>query len=331
VINSIWYTKKLPLYLYPLVPITWLFRVLIYYRKWLYNHHLLGFKTQYFPVPIVIVGNVTVGGTGKTPLIIHLYHLLRSHGYTPGIISRGYTLKTKSKNLEWVLPTSLPTEVGDEPVLLAQRLGCPIVVSANRPAAVQALLDSRQEGKQINIILSDDGLQHYALGRDLEIVVLDGQRQFGNGYCLPLGPLREPITRLALVDLIIANGMPFEDNQYDMNLVPENFDTEQYLQNLKGRTVHAVAGIGNPERFFKSLRAYDIQIIPHIFADHYDFKAEDIQFNDDFPVIMTEKDAVKCQRFMTDKHWVLRVKALVNPLFDARFMVLMKEKGESHG
>ena len=347
-ISSIWYQKKLPFYLYPFIPITWIFIFIISCRKYLYKHNLLGFKIHYFPVPVVIVGNISIGGTGKTPLIIHLYHLLKSQGYNPGIVSKGYIPNKKTNGLRWVFPTSLVSEVGDEPLLLAQRLGCPIVVSANRPEAVHTLLASReQDHNPIDIILSDDGLQHYALGRDLEIAVIDGKRQFGNGYCLPLGPLREPITRLRCVDLIMSNGIAFQDNQYDMSLVPENDTTEEYLKTLKGKTVHAIAGVGNPERFFESLKAYHLQIIPHVFPDHYDFKPKDIRFTDDFPVIMTEKDGVKCHRFMTNKHRVLRVKTSVNPLFDARFLVLLQEKmlkrskfyerqvtmekGESHG
>ncbi len=326
-ISSIWYQKKLPFYLFPLIPITWLFRFIIYFRKSLYKHSLFGFKTHYFPIPVVIVGNISIGGTGKTPLIIHLYHLLKSQGYNPGIVSKGYIPNKKIRGARWVFPTSLASKVGDEPLLLAQRLGCPIVVSENRPQAVQTLLNTReQDHNPIDIILSDDGLQHYALGRDLEIAVIDGQRQFGNGYCLPLGPLREPITRLNFVDLIISNGIAFQENQYDMSLVPENDTSEDYLKSLKGQTIHAIAGLGNPKRFFESLSAYEIQVIPHVFPDHYDFKPKDIRFNDNFPVIMTEKDAVKCRSFMTNKHRILRVKASVNPLFDARFLVLLQEK-----
>lgn len=294
---------------------------MVYSRKMLYAYDFPGFKTHHYSVPVIVIGNLTVGGTGKTPLIIHVYQLLKSYGFTPGIVSRGYIPKRKKSDsdVHWVTTESLASELGDEPVLLAQRLKCPIVVSSNRNRAVKALIHS----KCVDIILSDDGLQHYAMGRNIEIAVIDGKRRFGNGYSLPLGPLREPINRLNSVDLIITNGVPFENNQYDMTFIPE--DTHQ-LENFKHKTAHAVAGIGNPERFFQSLREHHIHVIPHVFPDHYVLQEKDLVFQDKFPIIMTEKDAVKCKFFRTDKHFVLRIQASVNPLFDARLLVLLREK-----
>lgn len=316
IITRIWYGKNLPIYLYPFIPLSWLFQFLSYVRKKCYQFNIPGFKCHRFSIPLIVVGNITVGGTGKTPLIIHLYHLLCSKGFNPGIVSRGYIPFKKHCSPIWVSPQSLATEVGDEALLLAKRLECPIVIAANRVEAIQMLI----QDQNIDIILSDDGLQHYAMNRDIEIAVIDGSRQFGNGYCLPLGPLREPLNRLHSVDFIITNGIPFDKNQYDMRLIPEN---EFLLQRLKGQTVHAIAGIGNPDRFFQLLRNYEIHVIEHIFPDHHLYKSQDIQFADDLPIIMTEKDAVKCTAFMTDKHQILRIKALLNPLFDAKLLMAL--------
>lgn len=323
IIEPLWYRKKLPFYLYPLIPLSWIFRFLITVRKTCYHLNLPGFKTHHFPLPIIVVGNITIGGTGKTPLIIHLYHLLKSHGFTPGIVSRGYIPFKKQDNSTSVHPNSLPGEVGDEPLMFAQTLNCPIVIASNRAHAVQTLINAQN----IDIILSDDGLQHYALGRDIEIVVLDGERQLGNGYCLPLGPLREPATRLHSVDLIITNGGGnfLQNNAYTMKLIPVN---ESLLKALQGKRVHAIAGIGNPQRFFQLLRNYSIQVIEHAFPDHHKFKPEEIQFADDFPIIMTAKDAVKCKAFMTHRHHVLHVQASVDSGFDAKLIELLIEKNK---
>jgi tetraacyldisaccharide 4'-kinase len=315
-IDRIWYRKTLAFYLWPFIPLSWLFKFIIYLRKKCYQINLLGFKTHRFPIPLIVVGNITVGGTGKTPFIIYLYQLLKSQGYNPGIVSRGYIPFKKHSIPIWVSPQSSPKEVGDEPLLVAQQLQCPIVIAANRVQAVQTLI----QAKNIDIILSDDGLQHYSMDRDIEIAIIDSTKQFGNGYCLPLGPLREPIKRLDSVDLIITNGIPFGKNQYEMKLIPEN---PSILQNLAGKKIHAIAGIGNPKRFFQLLRDYDIDVIEHAFPDHYSYRPEDILFPDNFPIIMTEKDAVKCTSFITSKHQVLRVKAEVNPLLEAKLMLLL--------
>jgi tetraacyldisaccharide 4'-kinase len=317
----LWY-KKYPV-LWPLIPFSWIFSAIVSLRRFCYNIGLL--SQQYFDVPVIVVGNLTVGGTGKTPLVIHIANLLKQRGKIPGIISRGY--KGKAKGPVCVTEFSDPRMVGDEAVLLAKKLHCPVVVGANRPDALRLLLKTFP----IDVVIADDGLQHYALYRHIEIAVVDGVRRFGNGFCLPTGPLREPKKRLRSVDFIINNGGIPENNEYDMEMLPLALynllepDQKRALNTLEGKRVHAVAGIGHPERFFQLLRSYHIQVIPHSFPDHTFFKPTDIQFSDELPVIMTEKDAVKCAAFASSKHWVLTMKMRVNPLFDARLLNLLQE------
>ncbi len=324
-ILDIWYRKKLPIYLWPLIPLSWIYLIIITIRKKLYKLGI--FRIKKVSLPVIIVGNVTVGGTGKTPLVMHIYELLKQRGLRPGIISRGYKGKRSGLATVWVDNRSLTADVGDEAILLFKKLNCPLVVSKNRLRAARRLLDSGQ----VDVIIADDGLQHYGLARDIEIAVLDGERQFGNGHCLPLGPLREPIMRLNSVDLKVVNGQGFGKDGYDMELKPlplHNAVQPNFYQELidfRDKTVHAVAGIGHPERFFQMLRNYHISVIPHAFPDHYFFRSEDIHFKDNLPVIMTEKDAVKCKELMTSRHWILPVRGVLNPLFDARLVVMLQE------
>ncbi len=250
--------------------------------------------------PVVIVGNITVGGTGKTPLITYLVGRVRQLGYEPGIISRGYGAESKAFPLMVTDAVSVQ-QSGDEPKLLQQRLNCPVVIDPVRKRAAE-LLDN-----QVDIIFSDDGLQHYALGRDAEILVVDGQRQFGNGWLLPVGPLRESLSRAEQVDVRLDNGSDF--TVVARNLINAHSGECRSLQSLQGVKLHAVAGIGNPSRFFKTLQRLGAEVIRHEYADHYQFTAQDLQFDDDLPVIMTEKDWVKCSEFATDDMWYLAVDA----------------------
>lgn len=331
ILLSLWYdNNKKPRYqkmlLFFLLPFSFIYYLIITLRRQSYLRHQLG--TQTFKVPIIVVGNITVGGTGKTPFVMHLVSLLRQQGYKPGIVSRGYRGRGR-ENHYWVNAESDPKQVGDEPVLLAQRLQCPLVVARKRPLGVEALLDTGS----VNVVISDDGLQHYALGRDIEIALLDSEKPYGNGYCLPAGPLREPITRLKSVDFVMRNG---EENpelsQHAMTLKaiglyngadPKKSST---LDSFKGQTVHAVAGIGQPERFFTMLEKAGIEVIRHPYPDHHDFTREDIVFLDEYPVLLTEKDAVKCQGLLQFKHWVVQVEAQVDPAFDEQLLSLLQEK-----
>lgn len=266
-------------------------------------------------VPVVVVGNITVGGSGKTPLVLWLAENLRRLGFRPGIISRGYGGVSRSQ-ME-VIPGSDPLVVGDEPVLLARRSGCPVWVGRNRAETARALLHAYPA---CNVILSDDGLQHYRLFRDVDIAVVDGERKFGNGFMLPAGPLREPVTRLASVDAVVMNSGGAEASNstkagFVMRLAGAEFynlaDPMQCAkpQDFVGQAVHAVAGIGNPARFFEHLRSLGLAVSEHPFPDHHAFQPQEL----DFPgqVLMTEKDGVKCAKFAKDNYWVLAVEAEV--------------------
>ena len=279
------------------------------------------------PVPVVVVGNITVGGTGKTPLVAWLAERLGRAGYRPGIVSRGYG-GTAGDGPRWVGQDSRPEEVGDEPVLLAAATRRPVVVGRDRPATVRYLL--AQAG--CDIVLCDDGLQHYRLARDVEIAVVDGARRFGNGRCLPAGPLREPRERLQEVDFVVANGEAAE-GESPMRLVGDELrgvsdsHRRRPLHALTEGPVHAVAGIGHPERFFEALRARGLEVREHPFRDHHRFRAADLEFGDERPVVMTEKDAVKCRPFARPGHWYLPVRAVLPEEFGERLLARLERIG----
>ena len=294
-----------------LAPLGYLFNVIVSLRRWFYRIGL--FRKKRFAVPVIVVGNVTVGGTGKTPLVIWLANHLRSRGYRPGIVSRGY--KGKSKEWPLVVNENSDTEMsGDEAAMIARRTQCPMVIGPNRRAAIKRLLSEYD----CNIVISDDGLQHYAMARDIEIIVADGARGFGNGMMLPAGPMREPKSRLKEADYIVTNGAHLP-NAEPMQVKGEclySLHDNQQLTNIKdlaGQRVHAVAAIGNPERFFELLKSKGLIVIDHPFEDHHDFERKDIVFGDDLPVLMTEKDAVKCKKFISElaasQYWFLPVEA----------------------
>ena len=269
-------------------------------------------------VPLIVVGNISVGGTGKSPLVISLVNYLQSMGLKPGVVSRGYGGKSDSYPVE-VCASSTSEEVGDEPLMIYNRTGCPVVVDPDRVSAAKSLL----EHHQCDVIVSDDGLQHYALERDLEIAVIDGERGLGNGLCLPAGPLREPPSRLQEVDLVVINGGPMElaelRNQRvtEMKVVPSRLvnmitGQDEPLDKLRDTTVHAVVGISNPSRFFDSLRSLGCTVIPHQYPDHHKFSSQDVLFDDDLLVVMTEKDAVKLELGSNGnmgQFWYLEVEA----------------------
>ncbi|MDG6773159.1 tetraacyldisaccharide 4'-kinase [Thiomicrorhabdus sp. ZW0627] len=304
-------------------------------------------RFRQFPPPkptgavVIVVGNVVVGGSGKTPFIIWLVRQLRQQGLNVGIVSRGYGGKSKHWPQE-AHPASDPKQLGDEPVLLAKQLQCPVAVAPQRCQAV-ALMMQRHD---IDVIVSDDGLQHYELPRDIEVVMVDAQRQFGNGLCLPAGPLREPKERLQQVDFIVYNGnMPksieFPQKSFAMQLQPVCF---RQLTNPKntlpanafaGQSVNAIAGIGNPQRFFDTLNELQIEVEGRAFADHYAYKSADFtEYGDEKPLLMTEKDAVKCSEFaqsgQKNNWWYLEVEpqadeALFEPLYEQVRSLLHQE------
>ncbi len=298
----------------------------------------LGSADAGLPVPVVIVGNISVGGTGKTPLVIALIEMLRAEGYRPGVVSRGYGAKPAS--YPWlVTPHTPPEEGGDEPCLIVQRTGVPLVIDPERPRAVEALLSSHD----CDLIISDDGLQHYALARDLEIAVIDAARGLGNGRCLPEGPLREPPERLSEVDWVVINGKDSCANlpalarpPVKMQLAPSALvplvdgtaiSPEQWPY---GRQVHAVAGIGNPARFFDTLRVLGFAPIEHPLVDHAEITPEMLDFDPPLPIIMTEKDAVKCRAFQQTGWWALRVDAQLDAPFHSQFLQRLAQVSAQH-
>jgi tetraacyldisaccharide 4'-kinase len=260
---------------------------------------------------VVVIGNLSVGGTGKTPLVCWLVARLTELGFKPGVVTRGYG--GSSGNLRLIARSDDPNVVGDESILLARRTGVPVAIGRDRPAASQLLVNAG-----CDVVVSDDGLQHYALARDCEIAVIDGDRRFGNGWLLPAGPLRESPARLAAADAIVVNGgRALLDGAFSMRLEEKSAlsvigGAAKALDEFAGRSVHAVAAIGNPERFFNMLRAHGIEVVGHPLPDHARLQAADISFSDRRPVLMTEKDAVKCGRIAGPLHWYVPVTASFN-------------------
>ena len=314
-----WYRIS-PLHLV-LWPLSLVFGGLVALRRSLYRTGGL-LKSARVPVPVIVAGNITVGGTGKTPLVIWLAGWLREHGCHPGVVCRGYGGSANAPQRAAV--DSDPGVVGDEAVLLARRCGCPVWVGARRVAAVRALLAAHPE---CDTVISDDGLQHYSLARDIEIAVIDGERGFGNGMLLPAGPLREPLRRLERVEALVVNGaalfpramLPFAVPALELTLGGSTFynllDPARQVgpERFARQQVDAVAAIGNPGRFFGHLRALGISFVGRPFPDHHVYAAADFAGADVDAVLMTEKDAVKCERLGCGNFWALRIDAKVDP------------------
>lgn len=313
-----------------LLPVAALFAALAFMRRKLYNFGLL--KSTRLPVPVLIVGNITAGGTGKTPLVAFLAKKLAERGYAPGIVSRGYGGRAACAMA--VGASSSPEIVGDEPILLA-KCGFPVWVGRKRAEAGRELLAMHPE---CDILICDDGLQHYALDRDFEIAVLDGKIGLGNGLPLPAGPLREPPSRLKRVDAIVVNGggFGFESSvpMFDMRLCGDRFVNVDHPENsagaedFSGKRIHALAGIGNPQRFFDHLAGLGLQFDPHPFPDHHPFRKSDLGFDACDIILMTEKDAIKCIGFAPGKCWFLQVNAEIGP---ALVELILKTIGKSNG
>ena len=294
-----------------LIPFSWLFLLLSGLRRFAYKTGFL--KSYKLPVPVIIVGNISVGGTGKTPLVIWLADQLQRKGYAPAIISRGYLGNTES--VSPVFSGSDPAAVGDEPVLIARRGKWPVWVGRNRAAVGRTLLAAHPE---CNVIISDDGLQHYKLERDVEIVVVDGNRGFGNGLLLPAGPLRERRARPMKADAIVCNGAQVLPSSFLMQLKGNLFhnllepDLMADPDKFTDKKICAIAGIGNPNRFFQQLRAMGLQFEEKAYPDHHAFQPADLQSIAADVILMTEKDAVKCASFAEKHWWYLPVSAVVD-------------------
>lgn len=309
-IQTAW-RRKNALYYLLLVPLSWLFAGIIYIRKSAYQLGIL--KSYRIPVPVIVVGNINLGGNGKTPVVMWLVEQLRIHGYQPAVVSRGYGGNVK-------LPTSVGAdsragEVGDEPVLIASRCVCPVWVGANRVQVATALLKAHPD---CNIIISDDGLQHYALKRDVEIVVTQPEQRTEKPRLLPAGPLREPLTRLNSVDAVVSNGKKTIPTAFEMQLIGERFynlldnNIKASAADFKRKSIKAVAGIGKPARFFEHLNKLGMTFASTSFDDHHAYTALDLARMECDILIMTEKDAVKCKAFAQPHHWVLPVQASID-------------------
>ena len=316
-----------------LAPLSLLFGAAVIARRALYRSRLL--PVIRIGIPVVVVGNITAGGSGKSPLVLWSAKYLKAAGWRPGIVSRGYGGRNASLRAPpfEVGIASDPAEVGDEPLVLARRSGCPVWVAADRVAACRAL---RNRHPECDVLVLDDGLQHYRIGRDIEIAVMD-ERGFGNGYLFPAGPLREPVSRLRTVDAVVCNGAA-DGNGYAMRLEGREFfrltDAARALDAvaLGSRRIHAVAGIGDPARFFRHLEALGLEVVPHPFPDHHAYVASDLEFGESLPIVMTEKDAVKCEHFAAAAEpgfWVLPVSAELDPAFGA--MLEGKLRGKLRG
>lgn len=289
---------------YFLWPVSGVFYALSKLRRALYRWGVL--PTHHFPIPVIVVGNITVGGSGKTPVVIKLAQYFKQQGKRVGVVSRGYG-GTHAQGSLLVNAHTNAALSGDEPLLIAISTGVPVMVNKDRSQAVKDLITQHQ----VELIISDDGLQHYAMSRTVEIAVIDGNRRFGNQFFLPAGPLRESQNRLKQVDFVINNGGE-SPGEVCVQLKPVKFvhmrSGEEFpLDFFKNQTCHGVAGIGHPNRFFKTLAQLDIDVQKHAFEDHYPYQLQDLIFEDNHPIIMTAKDWVKCREFANDKMYYLKV------------------------
>ena len=313
-LTELWYRERARPSL--LQPLAWLYGAAVGMRRRAYAAGWL--RTHSVGKPVVVVGNLTVGGTGKTPLTIYLARALTARGLRVGIVSRGYGSRNGS-GPRAVEPHSPWREVGDEPLIIARRTACPTVVGIDRVAAARSLV-----ARGVDVIVADDGLQHLALARECEIIVIDGARGFGNARVLPAGPLREPLARLRRADAVVVNGasghaslaralpcgapLRMVVTATEAVRVDER-EPPRSLASFRGQRVHAVAGIGNPARFFAELRSHGVILTEHAFPDHHPLAAAELAFGDELPVLMTEKDAVKCTAFAAPHWWYVPVVA----------------------
>lgn len=330
-IHRIWYQNHWAKWL--LLPLSWLFALISATRRMLFRFNIK--QASHLPVPVIVVGNITAGGSGKTPTVIYLIELLRQQGYRPGVISRGYGVDIQGCLV--VNSGAKATDVGDEPAMIVARTQVPMVVGAKRVDAATLLLANFD----VDVIICDDGLQHYALARDIEIALVDGDRRYGNQWLIPAGPLREGLWRLNSVDFVINNGGPAHSNEVLMSLTPapliqvdntlaEKFDSQN--------AIVAMAAIGNPQRFFNTLSQLGYKIANAVeFTDHQAFEPAQLHvLSKAHPLVMTEKDAVKCRDFAQSHWWYLPVNAKLTPEFDHALLSLLQsvaqtKKGLSHG
>ena len=304
--------NKIGLVNFILLPFSAVFFILSYMRLWLYKFRIL--KVNNSALPVIVVGNITVGGAGKTPIVIAIVNYLKSQNKKVGVVSRGYGGYYSQDSLEVDLASD-PIECGDEPLLIKQQTEVPVAVAKKRIKAIEFLTMKYS----LDVIVSDDGLQHYSMGRDIEIAVVDGHSRLGNGLFLPAGPLREAKSRLNSVDFIINNGSHFK-GEISSEIKPNEFinlvtQEAKSLDYFKDKKCYGIAGISKPDNFFSILKNNGVKLITKPFPDHYAFVEKDLIFNENYPIIMTSKDCVKCTKFATGQMWYLSVSAKINSNF----------------
>ncbi len=314
------------------LPIAFLVYLIAEFRRALYKIGIL--KTTHFDVVTIVVGNIFVGGVGKTPLVILLASYFSANGYNVGIVSRGYGANSK------LFPRLLQKddsagEVGDEPLLIARRTKCPVVIDPNRVNAVRYLLSKTN----VDIVIADDGLQHFALGRDIDILVEQANQEYGNRFIMPAGPLRESLRHRSKVDLIIENRISEKAHYFSLSstklfalegLAATNEKLALDLDRFQGAEVNAIAGIAHPEKFFSLLEANGIIVNRHRFADHHSYRFEDFKFEKKIPIVMTEKDAVKCSSLELDDAWYVRIEVETDKDFMRKLDKMVKAKIETY-
>ena len=308
IFNNQYYKKSNWIYL--LIPISIFFYFFSSLKKYLYKKGFL--TTIKIKVPVLIIGNITLGGTGKTPLALNIIENFLKEGLKPALISRGYG--GSANNIKEVFEFSNVRAVGDEALLIKSKSKIPIFIGKDRANVARILLKKYPE---TSIIISDDGLQHHRLERDYEIIVVDSQRQFGNGLIFPAGPLREGISRLKQVDAVVYKGVNNNSNFYQMKYITKHFknlltNKKAILKDIKDKKIVAITAIGNPESFFSTLESYDLKFKKVIFNDHYLFNKNDFIKYADYNIVMTEKDAIKCKKFATKNFWVLPLETKVD-------------------
>ncbi len=324
-VNRIWYGEHILMMF--LLPFSWIYRVVValrsfaYARGWCQRHRM--------QVQVIVVGNITVGGTGKTPLVLWLAQRLLDKGRRPGIVCRGYGGNKATFWPQQVRADADTSVVGDEAVLLASRAACPVVADPDRVRAVRGLV----QHYDVDVVICDDGMQHLQLQPDVTIALVDGNRRYGNGRCLPAGPMREPQSRLASVDMQVCTEGACRRGEYPMRRSFANpvslFDgREGSLDSWRGREVHAVAGVANPDPFFVALRQAGIKAVRHAFPDHWRYRKHDLEFNDELPVLMTEKDAVKYSRWASLGYWFVPLNAELGMAF-TRYLDALLERNDA--